>query len=463
VTLALFQGVHRQAGEIAEVPRKNYAGVAYREALPCQHLNDRADLAGLAQARQPVGELLNGGLKQAGRPEEKSVSQPREHDKRCHEQAGDRQARYQHARRCVRKSFEGQPGHGGHRDGEQEDRNTHKATGHHHPAVEDVVLNERVSHGQGNEKAAEGNQRCTTRAEVSKVIAVATAVPTGTTPNPQSADRSTLRSSGLPQKKRTIIETASSRSEPEMPTLKATRGMRASLPKKGEQTVQAVPPTASAMARERQGRRRAARRAGGAGKLMRPMLGYHVADDRPLNTSMNVLIVDDQRSTRRTMASLLHSLEGLVCFEADSLESARRVLAEHAIDVALIDLRLGTDPRNRDGLTLVREITETTTAFPMVVTGSSEMAEIRTAMRYGAYDYILKDDLCEELLVPIVQGLQTRRRLEREVTHLRARCAVSPQPQGILGGAIPESLIESQPANCATSSTVLRFLPMRIW
>jgi DNA-binding NtrC family response regulator len=43
------------------------------------------------------------------------------------------------------------------------------------------------------------------------------------------------------------------------------------------------------------------------------------------------------------------------------------------------------------------------------------------AMRVGAYDYILKDDLCDELVLPVLTGLRTRRRLEREVSELRAR------------------------------------------
>ena len=35
------------------------------------------------------------------------------------------------------------------------------------------------------------------------------------------------------------------------------------------------------------------------------------------------------------------------------------------------------------------------------------------AMRVGAYDYILKDDLCDELVLPVLNGLHSRRRLEQ--------------------------------------------------
>ncbi|WP_158625105.1 sigma-54-dependent transcriptional regulator [Corallococcus terminator] len=150
---------------------------------------------------------------------------------------------------------------------------------------------------------------------------------------------------------------------------------------------------------------------------------------------MNILIVDDQRSARRILASILSTQEGLVLHEASSLDEARRVLTTIAIDIALIDVRLDVDARNRDGLVLVAEIREKSTALPVVVTASSEMEEIRAAMRAGAYDYILKDELCEELVLPIVQGLGSRRRLEHEVLHLRARLAPDTGVQGLMGSS----------------------------
>jgi DNA-binding NtrC family response regulator len=136
---------------------------------------------------------------------------------------------------------------------------------------------------------------------------------------------------------------------------------------------------------------------------------------------MKVLIVDDQASARRVLGAIVGKLDGVEITEADGLDSARRVIAAQALDVALIDLRMGADTRNRDGLTLVEEIRARTGIVPIIVTAYQEVAEIRMAMRVGAYDYILKDDLCDELVLPVLTGLRTRRRLEREVTELRAR------------------------------------------
>ena len=136
---------------------------------------------------------------------------------------------------------------------------------------------------------------------------------------------------------------------------------------------------------------------------------------------MRVLIVDDQASARRVLSAIVSKLEDVTVAEADGLAAARAALDAQPFDVALIDLRLGPDARNRDGLTLVEEIRARTSVVPIIVTAYQEVAEIRMAMRVGAYDYILKDDLCDELVLPVLTGLRSRRRLERELRELRAR------------------------------------------
>jgi DNA-binding NtrC family response regulator len=138
---------------------------------------------------------------------------------------------------------------------------------------------------------------------------------------------------------------------------------------------------------------------------------------------MRVLIVDDQASARRVLASIVGRLDETEIHEADSLAAARRVIEAQPLDIALIDLRLSPDARNRDGLVLVEEIRARTAIVPVIVTAYQEVAEIRMAMRVGAYDYILKDDLCDELVLPVLSGIRSRRRLERELGELRARRA----------------------------------------
>lgn len=143
---------------------------------------------------------------------------------------------------------------------------------------------------------------------------------------------------------------------------------------------------------------------------------------------MRVLLVEDNATARRTLARCLAPLSGVEIHEVASLSAARQLLARTLVDVALIDLRLDErDPTNRDGMTLVQELRQSGTAVPIVVTATSEMAEIRSAMRAGAYAYILKDELCEELVLPVLDDLQRRRALERQVLHLH----------GLVGSSAP--------------------------
>ncbi|HEY7375325.1 MAG TPA: sigma-54 dependent transcriptional regulator [Polyangia bacterium] len=153
---------------------------------------------------------------------------------------------------------------------------------------------------------------------------------------------------------------------------------------------------------------------------------------------MKVLIVDDQASARRVLSAIVSRLEGGAdIVEADSLAAARVALDAQPLDVALIDLRLGPDARNRDGLVLVEEIRARTSVIPIIVTAYQEVAEIRMAMRVGAYDFILKDDLCDELVLPVLTGLRTRRRLEHELRELRARRQDAEPITGRLVGVSP--------------------------
>ena len=142
---------------------------------------------------------------------------------------------------------------------------------------------------------------------------------------------------------------------------------------------------------------------------------------------MRVLIVDDHAPARRLIAGCLAPLANLEILEATSLDTARQVLAQHLVDVALIDLRLdGRDQTNQDGMILVKELRDLGTAVPVVVTASSDMKAVRAAMRAGAYAYILKDELSEELVLPVLRELQSHRALAREVLRLHGLVGTSP-------------------------------------
>ncbi len=134
---------------------------------------------------------------------------------------------------------------------------------------------------------------------------------------------------------------------------------------------------------------------------------------------MNILIVDDQRSARLVIRKMLRGRDDLSVIEAATLEQAKAAIAEVQIDVALVDLRLREGP-DRGGLDLLEWIAATGRSTPCVMVSSvSEVSEVRAAMRLGAQDYVLKDELAPEMLLPIIDGVKERIALRQEVQRLK--------------------------------------------
>jgi DNA-binding NtrC family response regulator len=155
----------------------------------------------------------------------------------------------------------------------------------------------------------------------------------------------------------------------------------------------------------------------------------------PQEPTLRILIVDDQRAFRRVLRDIVAKLPNTEVVEAASLEEARRCERESRPDVMLVDIRLSDDELNRDGLAFVSDGPSAHRGRIICVTASSEMALIRQAMRAGAYDYILKDDLSEDLILPILREIEARLGLERELTTLRARAADDLPFAGLVGAS----------------------------
>ncbi len=137
---------------------------------------------------------------------------------------------------------------------------------------------------------------------------------------------------------------------------------------------------------------------------------------------MKILIVDDQRSARRVVRLMLASLEDVEILEAGGMHEALAMIQKAPPDLLLLDIRLSADARDRGGLDLLRKLRAMGSSIPAVmVTSLVELSEIREAMRNGAQDYVLKDELCPEMLLPIVKTFRERLALRGEVARLRER------------------------------------------
>jgi two-component system, NarL family, nitrate/nitrite response regulator NarL len=114
----------------------------------------------------------------------------------------------------------------------------------------------------------------------------------------------------------------------------------------------------------------------------------------------SILIVDDHPLVRTGLISLFSYEEDLSCIgEAANTEEALKAIIEKKPDIVLVDLRLG----NESGFDLfesVSALNEPQCKF-IILTSSAHLADFQKAKDVGAYGYILKEALPEELLFAI--------------------------------------------------------------
>jgi two-component system response regulator HydG len=145
-----------------------------------------------------------------------------------------------------------------------------------------------------------------------------------------------------------------------------------------------------------------------------------------------ILIVDDQRNMRTTLAMMLRGSGYEVEEAQDGDEGAERG-ATGAFDLVLTDLRMGT----KGGMEVLRAIKD---AQPMteviVMTAYGTIESAVEAMRLGAYDYIQKPFTEQELTVKVDKALENRR-LAGEVAFLASEFKDRYKFENIVGRSRP--------------------------
>jgi twitching motility protein PilT len=131
----------------------------------------------------------------------------------------------------------------------------------------------------------------------------------------------------------------------------------------------------------------------------------HTGDRTNVGSNETILVVDDDQAVRRLHERWL-TKAGYRCLGGETVADALNALKEHAVDVALLDVRMPTG----SGLLLAHQIRE---HFPrtatIMVTGIAEFSTATEAMRAGATDYLVKPIGEEALTKAVGQALQQRR------------------------------------------------------
>jgi DNA-binding NtrC family response regulator len=145
-----------------------------------------------------------------------------------------------------------------------------------------------------------------------------------------------------------------------------------------------------------------------------------------MSRAVSVLIIDDDAAFRFAMAKAL-SRRGFVVSEADSGEAALASLAQDAVNVGLLDLRM----RGIDGLSVLRRARSTKTRF-IVLTGHGSVAAAVDAMKLGAFSFLEKP-VDAEVLAPLI----TQAAADAEHEQSRVQDGFAPPIVGV-GAAIDD-------------------------
>lgn len=129
-----------------------------------------------------------------------------------------------------------------------------------------------------------------------------------------------------------------------------------------------------------------------------------------------LLLVDDDRHVLSSMADWLRE-QDFVVDTASGQTDARNLLARRAYDVALVDIRLG----DGDGFELLAHCKKNHPGVSVIlITGYGTVDAAVEAIRAGAFDFLTKPLIDEELEIAIERAL-AQREMIRENTNLKAQ------------------------------------------
>ncbi|HTU91104.1 MAG TPA: sigma-54 dependent transcriptional regulator [Gemmataceae bacterium] len=129
---------------------------------------------------------------------------------------------------------------------------------------------------------------------------------------------------------------------------------------------------------------------------------------------MDLLLIDDEASLRRTLRTALESMRHSVA-EAASMEQALHLLRKQHFDAAFLDLRLGREA-GMDLLPLL--LREAPGLAAIVITAHATIASAVEAMRAGAFDYLPKPFTPDQLRL-VLERWRQMRRLRNQLANLQ--------------------------------------------
>ena len=147
-------------------------------------------------------------------------------------------------------------------------------------------------------------------------------------------------------------------------------------------------------------------------------------------SNFRILVVDDDDSTRSLLCSVLEA-EGYECLTANSVASADVILRQEPIQLALLDLYLGT-ANGLNVLDLIKVLQPQCAC--VIMTAHTSVETVTKSLGSGAIEYLGKPLLIDDLLA-LVRKVQASKRASGEAT-----ATVDEGPETSIIGRTPKML-----------------------
>ena len=142
-----------------------------------------------------------------------------------------------------------------------------------------------------------------------------------------------------------------------------------------------------------------------------------------------ILVVEDEQLMRSIIVQLLRS-EGYEVLEANTAASALQIFEGEKIDLAILDLNLGSGGSGLDLLGRIRDLDPE--VMGIIVTAYASVESAIEALRKGAYDYITKP-FANDHLKAVVRNALAQKALFHENRFLRRELHEKYRFENIIG------------------------------
>lgn len=152
-----------------------------------------------------------------------------------------------------------------------------------------------------------------------------------------------------------------------------------------------------------------------------------------------ILVVDDERAVRMMLEAALRAQGHKIQVAANGSE-ARELIAAEEFDLVLLDLQLG----DSDGIEILREVKRDWPATEVILlTAHGSINSAISALRHGAFDYLLKPAQVNDIRERVERALEQRNNA-RQRNELLQRISDSARALGMIEGSSPSAAPPAQ-------------------